>query len=271
MGNFTDSVLSQSLSGQSFGNFTLASNPISGAGGGNYSLISSSATGRFDAVGFLPSVGRDYAMGQLAATGLPTLAGAGLAAYQTGSDIVGAFHEVFAPPPPPIQIYRRAIDFDDNYFEPLEASAVDAVPLTDPHQVGQDDPFRITPYRLGLPGNDLYFAGNRSSKWGSGHHLVPVGVFTDPEFDLPSDVKAVFDEDCFRICGPWYDFHDGTALNGVSHDAYNKEIRTLFQQRLKETGIEGFHSGDARDFANEIHRMGANTRAGQFNAAVRGT
>jgi RHS repeat-associated protein len=75
----------------------------------------------------------------------------------------------------------------------------------------------------------MYTDPSGLAKAGSGHHYVPQelwGGFTE-------EVTKIWDASNARIHHKYYNFHDGSTINGVSHDAYNNAVRNEMNTFLK--------------------------------------
>jgi RHS repeat-associated protein len=121
-------------------------------------------------------------------------------------------------------------------------------------------------------GNEPTGKTDPSGLVGDGHHLVPQTLWEG----MRDAVKAVFDDDepgatnrrGARIRGLYYNFHNGSTVNGISHDCYIAEVKRELDSVLGGRQPSAMTSDEAERFLERIKTSSNETISG-FNKGVR--
>jgi RHS repeat-associated protein len=101
---------------------------------------------------------------------------------------------------------------------------------------------------------------------GTGHHVTPWSVFSNQGF--PREVLEVFDGGGkgSLINGSWYNFHDGTAMSGITHEAYSKAVAK--ELAAFKRGYRKFGPKEAQGFLDHLNKLPSDHSIRVFNAGI---
>jgi RHS repeat-associated protein len=99
---------------------------------------------------------------------------------------------------------------------------------------------------------------------GDGHHLVNQANWVG----MSTEVQKVFDSPDARIRNEFYKFHDGSTVNGITHDCYNQEVGKELSKFLNGRKPSSMTPQDAANFL-EVIKNSKNKIIVDFNKGVK--